>query len=79
MHGSENPLQYEVSSRWVLRLVPALGATVVLFLICLSAFSQSNQGTIQGGIFDQTGGAIAGASGHGNRRGARRHASPYHR
>jgi len=62
MHRSENPLQCKVSSRWVSRVVSALWATVVLFLICLSAFSQSNQGTIQGGIFDQTGGAIAGAT-----------------
>src|SRR5580704_19459192 len=62
MHGSENPLQFKVSSRWVSRVVSALWATAVLFLICVSAFSQSNQGTIQGGIFDQTGGAIAGAT-----------------
>ena len=62
MYESEIPLQCKVSSRWVSRVVSALGATLVLFLICLSAFSQSNQGTIQGGIFDQTGGAIAGAT-----------------
>ncbi len=38
-----------------------LGATIVLFLVCLLMFSQTSQGTIQGGVFDQTGGAIAGA------------------
>src|SRR5437588_4315803 len=44
------------------RGVQALGATVVLLLISLPLFSQANQGTIQGGVFDQTGGAIAGAT-----------------
>jgi hypothetical protein len=39
-----------------------LGATVAVFLICLPLFSQANQGAIQGGVFDQTGGAIPGAS-----------------
>src|SRR5579872_2073706 len=32
------------------------------FAISVPLFSQGNQGTIQGGIFDQTGGAIAGAT-----------------
>lgn len=36
-------------------------AAAVLFL-CLPIFSQGSQGTIQGGVFDQTGGAIAGAT-----------------
>ena len=30
-------------------------------LLCLPLFSQTSQGTIQGGVFDQTGGAVAGA------------------
>jgi len=38
-----------------------LGSVLVLLLISLPLFSQGNQGTIQGGVFDQTGGAIAGA------------------
>ena len=62
MYSSENPLQCKVIRDWVSRTVSALGATLVLFLVCLSAFSQANQGTIQGGVFDQTGGAISGAS-----------------
>ena len=33
-----------------------------MLLVSIPAFSQANQGTIQGGVFDQTGGAIAGAS-----------------
>src|SRR5580704_11440047 len=38
------------------------GTMMLFFLICLPIFSQTNQGRIQGGVFDQTGGAIAGAS-----------------
>ncbi len=39
-----------------------LGAVCAVCLICLPLLSQSNQGTIQGGVFDQTGGAVAGAT-----------------
>ena len=39
-----------------------LGAMCALGLICLPLLSQTNQGTIQGGVFDQSGGAIAGAT-----------------
>ena len=38
-----------------------LGATLAVFLACFPLFSQTNQGSIQGGVFDQTGGAIVGA------------------
>ena len=38
-----------------------LVAMTTLFLVCLPALSQTSQGTIQGGVFDQSGGAIAGA------------------
>ncbi len=38
-----------------------LGAGAFAFLLCVPLFSQSSQGTIQGGVFDQTGGAVAGA------------------
>jgi len=44
------------------RVLQLLGTTAVLFLISLPLFSQGNQGTIQGTVFDQTGGAIAGAT-----------------
>ncbi len=37
------------------------GSVLALLLISLPLFSQASQGTIQGGVFDQTGGAIAGA------------------
>src|SRR5690242_1115500 len=46
-------------SRCLLQLVLALFG-VLLFGI--QGFSQASQGTIQGGVFDQTGGAIAGAN-----------------
>lgn len=38
-----------------------LSSVLALLLISLPLFSQSSQGTIQGTVFDQTGGAIAGA------------------
>jgi len=38
------------------------GTMMLFFLICLPTFSQTNQGRIQGGVFDQTGGVIAGAT-----------------
>jgi hypothetical protein len=38
-----------------------LSAALVVFLACASLFSQGSQGTIQGGVFDQSGGAVAGA------------------
>ena len=44
------------------KLVRAAGAILTIFVFSLSLFSQANQGTIQGGVFDQTGGAIAGAT-----------------
>jgi hypothetical protein len=37
-------------------------ATLALLLISLPVFSQGNQGTIQGNVFDQTGGAIVNAT-----------------
>jgi len=40
----------------------ALAATAALLLVSLPLFSQTSQGTIQGGVFDQSGGAIAGAT-----------------
>jgi hypothetical protein len=39
-----------------------LGGMIALFLFCLPLLSQSSQGTIQGGVFDQSGGAIVGAA-----------------
>lgn len=37
-------------------------AFLALFLLCLPLFSQTSQGTLGGGVFDQTGGAIVGAT-----------------
>ncbi len=39
-----------------------LAMGVVAFLFCLPLYSQTSQGIIQGGVFDQTGGAVAGAT-----------------
>jgi hypothetical protein len=39
-----------------------LGGVALVFFMCLPLFSQTSQGTIQGGVFDQTGGAVAGAT-----------------
>jgi len=36
-------------------------ASLTVFLLCLPLFSQTSQGTIVGGVFDQSGGAVAGA------------------
>ena len=58
---------------------PFLLAMLALFLAWLPLFSQTSQGTIQGGVFDQSGGAVAGADGNGDRRGPRCHASLDHR
>jgi Carboxypeptidase regulatory-like domain len=41
--------------------ISLLAALLGIFLISLSAFSQASQGTIQGAVFDQTGGVIPGA------------------
>ena len=46
----------------VKKALPALVATLALLLVCVPAFSQGSQGAIQGGVFDQSGGAIAGAT-----------------
>ena len=44
------------------RVAQALAATVTVLVICLPLFSQGSLGTIQGGVFDQSGGAVAGAT-----------------
>ncbi len=44
------------------RIPQLLGTTLLLLVISLPLFSQGNQGVIMGGVFDQTGGAIAGAA-----------------
>ena len=51
----------KVTSRTLRQILQVSGSLLAAFLICIPLFSQANQGTIQGGVFDQTGGAIAGA------------------
>jgi hypothetical protein len=43
------------------KAILALTPAIAVFLICLPLFSQGGQGAIQGGVFDQSGGAVAGA------------------
>jgi hypothetical protein len=44
------------------KAVQLLGVVVAVLLISLPVFPQGSQGTIQGSVFDQTGGAVAGAT-----------------
>ena len=44
------------------RAAQVLASAAALLLVSLPLFSQANQGTIQGGVFDQSGGAVAGAT-----------------
>src|SRR5580704_13648033 len=37
-------------------------AFLAVLLLCLPLFSQTSQGTVEGGVFDQSGGAIVGAT-----------------
>jgi hypothetical protein len=39
-----------------------LGLGVAAFLFCVPLYSQTSQGSIQGGVFDQTGGVVVGAT-----------------
>ena len=39
-----------------------LGIAIVTIVLCLPVFSQTSQGTLAGGVFDQSGGAIVGAT-----------------
>jgi hypothetical protein len=48
--------------RSIRKVVQLLGVAVAVLLISLPVFPQGSQGTIQGSVFDQTGGAVAGAT-----------------
>ena len=50
------------SSSTAKRAAEFVAAVLVLVVISLPLFSQGAQGTIQGAVFDQSGGAIAGAA-----------------
>jgi Carboxypeptidase regulatory-like domain len=52
--GIRVPANFKLTAR-------VLGAMMALLLACGPLFSQANQGTIQGGVFDQSGGVVAGA------------------
>jgi hypothetical protein len=51
-----------LAGRNLYQTVWVLGATIALFLVCLPLSAQTNQGTIQGAVLDQSGGVIAGAT-----------------
>src|SRR5712672_503340 len=44
------------------RVVYALATATAVLVLCLPTFSQTSQGTIQGAVFDQSGGAIPNAA-----------------
>ena len=46
----------------VKKAAQGLGFAIAFCLACLPLSSQTSQGTIQGGVFDQSGGAVAGAT-----------------
>src|SRR5665213_99709 len=50
------------SRRHARKMLQVLWATMALLTICVPSFSQSNQGTIQGAVLDQSGGAVVGAT-----------------
>ena len=49
------------SSSAVVKVACFLSSVLALLLVSLPLFSQGSQGTINGGVFDSTGGTIAGA------------------
>ena len=56
------PIRFACRKSFWSKLAQALFALITSFTICAPLFSQTSQGAIQGGVFDQTGGAVAGAS-----------------
>jgi hypothetical protein len=55
---------HRAKSIWVAAKKTAyvVATAIAVLLVCVPALPQASQGTIQGGVFDQTGGAIAGAT-----------------
>jgi hypothetical protein len=53
---------YTASGKSVKRAVALPGIAIALLFVCANLFSQTNQGSIQGAVLDQSGGAIAGAT-----------------
>ena len=50
------------ATRRIRKAVPAFCVAMAVLLISLPLFPQGSQGTIQGGVFDQSGGAVTGAT-----------------
>ena len=57
MISLRRPVQALVCAR-VNRVLHLVSTTIAAFLVCLPLLSQTNQGRIQGAVFDQSGGAM---------------------
>src|SRR5882762_11902081 len=62
MKRSESFVQVVMRSNIVRNVLPVLGATFAVLLLCVPAFSQGSSGRIVGTITDANGGAITGAT-----------------
>src|SRR5438270_3120543 len=56
------PIVFACRKSFRAALAPLLTASIASLIMCVPLFSQGSQGSIQGGVFDQSGGAIAGAT-----------------
>src|SRR5438309_10677527 len=56
------PIVFACRKSFRAALAPLLTASIASPIICVPLFSQGSQGSIQGGVFDESGGAIAGAT-----------------
>ena len=56
-----NLVKFDVMQATLRKAGCAATAMLAVLLLCSAAFPQANQGTIQGSVFDQTGGALVGA------------------
>jgi Carboxypeptidase regulatory-like domain/TonB dependent receptor len=56
------PIGFACRKSFWAALAPFFAASIASLIICVPLFSQASQGSIQGSVLDQTGGAVAGAS-----------------
>lgn len=57
-----NPWYLKAEILNVSKVMQAVSVVLALLLASLPLFSQTNQGTIQGGVYDQSGGAVVGSN-----------------
>lgn len=60
--GVSRSVNFELLQKVVNKGLRVLAAAAAVFLLCLPMFSQGSLGSIQGGVFDSSGGTIAGAN-----------------